>query len=106
MATRAMIDSPGDYTGRDGAIDHFLKLQPDAAEYATKSNGRLLYESANGDKWYLVRDSLGVAVVHSANLPAGGSVERIDVGEFLMQGRDGPERQELMRLIGTLVEGS
>jgi hypothetical protein len=102
MAAQTTINSPADYTGRDGGIDHALKLEktvpPDL-------NGRMLYASSNGDKWYLIRDSQGVAVVHVPNVPSGGQVARIDVGEFLVRGNGGPERQELLRLIGTLVDG-
>jgi hypothetical protein len=56
-------------------------------------------------RWYLVRDSAGVAVVHVANQASGGNVERMEVGDFLCRDGNGPERQEMVRLIGTLVEG-
>jgi hypothetical protein len=45
---------------------------------------RELYRSSNGDRWLLARD--------------------IEIGAFLSQGRHGPEHQELLRLIGMLVE--
>jgi hypothetical protein len=45
-----------------------------------------------------------VAVIHAPNGPSGGQVERTEIAEFLISG-DGPEQQELIRLIGTLVEG-
>jgi hypothetical protein len=66
--------------------------------------GRPLYASFNGDRWYLVRDSLGVAVLHVPNKSAGGQVDRMGVAEFFAAGA-GPEQQELIRLIGTLIEG-
>ena len=62
--------------------------------------GRRLYSSPNGDSWHLVHDMQGVAVVHIPNVPSGGKLKRIDVGEFLVRG-NGPERQELIRLIAT-----
>ena len=66
---------------------------------------RLLYASTNGDHWYLVRSEAGRALIrHRANLPSGGNVEELDVGEFLTRGPLGPEHQELLRLIGTLAE--
>ena len=35
----------------------------------------------------------------------GGRVSEIEVGEFLARGGRGPEHAELLRLIGTLVDG-
>jgi hypothetical protein len=67
---------------------------------------RELYRSANGDRWYLVCDRASgqVFVRHEANLPSGGTISDIEFGAFLVQGGHGPEHQELLRLIGTLVE--
>jgi hypothetical protein len=67
---------------------------------------RELYRSTNGDRWYLVRDSeSGRALVrHEPNLPSGGQIADIEIGTFLSRGGQGPEKQELLRLIGTLVE--
>ena len=64
-----------------------------------------LYHSSNGDRWHLARDldTGQVFVRHQANLPSGGHVADIEVGVFLSQGK-GPEQQELLRLIGTLVD--
>jgi hypothetical protein len=69
-----------------------------------QSVGRLLYASSNGDRWYLVNDSAGVAVVHVPNESSGGQVERMEVGDFLCRDGNGPERQEMIRLIGTLAQ--
>ncbi len=67
------------------------------------TNARKLYASPNGDRWHLVRDASGeVLVRHEANLAAGGKVTDIAIADFLESGR-GPEQQELLRLIGTLV---
>ena len=66
---------------------------------------RLLYTSANGDRWFLFRSEAGHAQIrHYANQPSGGNVTELEVGEFLTRGPQGPEHQELLRLIGTLVE--
>ena len=67
---------------------------------------RLLYASENGDRWSLCRDagSGRVVVRHRANLPSGGFVSDAGVGEFLVQGGLGPEKQELLRLIGSLID--
>ena len=85
-------------TGRDGAIDHALKLE------ALSPMGRLLYASSNGDSWHLVRDSKrGVAVMHVPNDASGGRAEFLSIAEFLTSG-SGPEQEELIRLIGTLID--
>ena len=66
---------------------------------------RELYQSPNGDRWLLVRDDGGrVFVRHEANLPSGGAVTDSEISEFLRRGGLGPEKQELLRLIGSLVE--
>jgi hypothetical protein len=67
---------------------------------------RLLYASENGDRWSLCQDldSGRIIVRHRANLQSGGLVTDVGVGEFLVQGGLGPEKQELLRLIGSLVD--
>jgi hypothetical protein len=67
---------------------------------------RVLYESANGDVWRLVRDpQSGVAKVeHEPNASSGGHTSLIEVGRFLRAGANGPEHQALLQLIGTLVD--
>ena len=67
---------------------------------------RELYHSANGDRWHLARDieSGQVFVMHYANPASGGKNAQIEIGAFLAHGGHGPEHQELLRLIGTLVE--
>jgi hypothetical protein len=68
------------------------------------TKARKLYSSPSGDRWYLIRDASGEIVVrHEANLAAGGNVAHIEIGTFLSSGR-GPEHQELLRLIGTLLD--
>jgi hypothetical protein len=70
-------------------------------------NIRELYHSPNGDRWHLARDPDNghVFVKHQANLPSGGHTAEIEIGVFLNQGH-GLEHQELLRLIGTLVEAA
>ena len=66
---------------------------------------RQLYESSNGDRWYLHRDSRGkVLVAHQANAPSGGILSLIELSTFLMPKNQGPEHQALRSLIGSLVE--
>jgi bifunctional DNA-binding transcriptional regulator/antitoxin component of YhaV-PrlF toxin-antitoxin module len=68
---------------------------------------RELYRIADGDRWSLIRDpgSGRVFVRHEPNASSGGRASDIEVGDFLVRGGGGPEHQELLRLIGTLVEG-
>jgi hypothetical protein len=65
---------------------------------------RQFYNSSNGDTWALVweADRDRIFVLHQANLPSGGRETETDIGTFLKQG-NGPEQQELLRLIATLV---
>ena len=69
------------------------------------AESRELYRSPNGDRWLLIRETLSerVLVRHEPNLPSGGQVSVIEVGEFLSRGH-GPEQQALLRLIGSLVD--
>jgi len=66
---------------------------------------RVLYESANGDVWWLVRHpQSGVPIVeHEPNVSSGGRTSRTEIGQFLRAGANGPEHQALLQLIGTLV---
>ena len=65
---------------------------------------RTLYNSPNGDRWLLVCDEPGAPFVcHEANRASGGKVTRLELGVFLSMGA-APEQQELLRLIGTLVD--
>jgi hypothetical protein len=67
---------------------------------------RELYSSPNGDRWFLARDPASgeVFIQHLPNTASGGWPSHIEIGTFLNQGGRGPERQELLRLIGMLVE--
>ena len=69
------------------------------------SRARVLYDSANGDRWLLVREGAdgSVLVRHEPNAPSGGATSERGVGEFLARGGRGPEHAEFERLIGTLV---
>jgi hypothetical protein len=66
---------------------------------------RPIYVSANGDRWLLAvdPDNGRVFVRHEPNLPSGGQVADIEIGAFLTAAGSGPEKQELLRLIATLV---
>lgn len=66
------------------------------------ANPREFFRSSNGDDWLLCGENGRLFVLHRANLPAGGSVERIELSDFLQPSNGGPEHQELRRLIGSL----
>jgi hypothetical protein len=67
---------------------------------------RLLYSSPNGDQWYLAKEAEAgrVFIVHEPNTASGGRVSQIELGSFMNRSGHGPEHQELVRLIGTLIE--
>ena len=77
------------------------------ANSAVAVRTREIYRSANGDRWLLAcdPDTARVFVRHEPNLPSGGQVADIEIGAFLIAAGNGPEKQELLRLIGTLVKG-
>jgi hypothetical protein len=66
---------------------------------------RAIYVSPNGDRWLLAvdPDSGRVFVRHEPNLPSGGQVADVEIGAFLIATGNGPEKQELLRLIARLV---
>ncbi len=65
---------------------------------------RKLYVSSSGERWYLIRDPSGAVFIrHEANVASGGHVAHIEIGAFLSSGH-GPEQQELLRLIGGLLD--
>lgn len=66
---------------------------------------RLIHASQNGDCWYLRFDpATGHSFVrHAGNVASGDHVTDIGLAAFLASGRNGPEHQELWRLIRTLV---
>jgi ketosteroid isomerase-like protein len=82
-----------------------LGCQHGAAGMAVET--RELYRSSSGDRWQLARDSESgrVFIVHEPNIASGGQTSHIEIGPFLTGGH-GPEHQELLRLIGTLVAKS
>jgi hypothetical protein len=97
MGLRATINIPRT-TGRDGAIDHVVKRQNKGME---KNACRHLFSGEKGS-WYLAKDVTGVYIAFIPDLSSGRDVRRLKVEDVLVAG--GPEREELLRLIGTLVD--
>jgi hypothetical protein len=67
---------------------------------------RILYESSNGDIWFLARHpaSNTPTVKHQPNANSGGRASYTEIGKFLRDGANGPEHQALLNLIGTLID--
>ena len=68
---------------------------------------RELYRNPNGDAWFLARNSDvdRVFIRHEPNRASGGRPNDTEIGVFLREGGQGSEKQELLRLIGGLVDG-
>jgi hypothetical protein len=65
---------------------------------------RLLYRSSNGDTWLLLKDGAGeIAVEHQPAIESGGESSVVDICEFLQARPRGPQHDELLRLLGTLI---
>jgi hypothetical protein len=65
---------------------------------------RKIYQSENGDSWWLCRGEGAVFVLNEVNRPSGGMVTRVELTQFLMSGRNGPEKQALLEMIGGLTQ--
>ena len=82
-----------------GAFKYALGRQIE--EQPAPSDSELIYESSNGDSWYLTRDpQTGArAVMHRPNPQSGGQASYIEIERFLSEGANGPEHQALRRLM-------
>lgn len=63
-----------------------------------------IHTSSNGDRWLLVRnpESGDVFVRHLPNAASGGKSSHIELEAFLLK-KGSPERESLLRMIGSLV---
>ncbi len=68
---------------------------------------REIYASPQGDRWYLARQAAShqVFIQHVGNPASGGHVSHVELRAFLSREGNAPEKQALLRLIGTLAEG-
>jgi hypothetical protein len=87
-----------------GSVSYVLGKQID--ERSEPVQGRLIYQSSNGDSWHLTNDpaSGAQAVLHRPNPQSGGQPSYIEINKFLAQGANGPEHQELRRLLQATLE--
>jgi hypothetical protein len=97
MDLKATIDIP-QRTGRDGGMDHVVKRQNGGL---SKNSCRHLFSGEKGS-WYLAKDMTGVYIAFIPDMSTGRDVRRMNVVDVLVAG--GPEREELLRLIGTLAD--
>jgi hypothetical protein len=89
---------------RTGTTSSPKRLSLSGVQVMENVRTRELYRSPNGDCWYLCRNTSGkIFVLHQANIPAGGRVSQIELGDFLARAY-GPEQQALLQMIGSLIE--
>jgi len=62
-----------------------------------------IYQSENGDSWWLCRVGSDVFVLHETNVPAGGTATRIEISKFLESGRNLRPTQALLDMIGEVT---
>ena len=69
-------------------------------EDAAAVEAEFIYESSNGDSWYLTQDPVTGArsVMHRPNPRSGGQVSYTEIEKFLSGSAGGPEHQALRRL--------
>jgi hypothetical protein len=65
---------------------------------------RKIFQSENGDSWWLCRERETVFVLHEANLSSGGAFTKIALGQFLSSSGNPPEKQALLQIIGELTQ--
>jgi hypothetical protein len=62
-----------------------------------------LYNSPNGDRWVLAKDTSGRLIIsHHPNAASGGSPSEMDADVFLAQGGGGPEHLALVEALSSL----
>jgi hypothetical protein len=84
-----------------GAFRYLLGKQIE--EKLAPAHTELIYESGNGDAWFLTQDTVTGArvVMHRANPESVGQVSYIEIEKFFSDGANGPEHQALRCLIET-----
>jgi hypothetical protein len=125
------VQQAGDHPFRDGTINvtfaeiaiwkenpsaqfQLMRLHPtqSAAKYVlgrqlrqdvAAADTRLIYQSSNGDSWYLARDPAtgAQAVMHRPTPQSGGRISYTEIEKFLSEGANGPEHQALRHLTET-----
>jgi hypothetical protein len=72
-------------------------------EEASSGNSSLVYQSSNGDSWFLPGDPVtgAAAVMHTPNPQSGGQASYVEIEKFLSEGASGPEHEALRHSIET-----
>jgi hypothetical protein len=65
---------------------------------------RKIYQSENGNSWWLCREQGAVFVLHEANVSSDFVVTRVELSQFLSSGGKTPEKQALVEMIGGLTQ--
>jgi hypothetical protein len=69
------------------------------------SHQRKIYHSENGDSWWLCFEESGrVCVLHEANASSGGKTSKLEIRDFVGEGKAGPEHQAFIRMLGELAK--
>jgi hypothetical protein len=70
-------------------------------EEASSDNSSLIYQSSNGDSWFLTRDPVtgAAAVMHTPNPQSSGQASYVEIEKFLSEGASGPEHEALRHAI-------
>jgi hypothetical protein len=65
----------------------------------------VIYESSNGDCWYLARDAHPERTVvrHQPNRASGGAISYYEINDFLAEGPS-PQQEALRRLLSAMAE--
>jgi hypothetical protein len=123
------VQEAGDYPFRDGTINltfseiaiwrknpgaqfRLMRVHPiqsvfkyvlgqEVGESFGAAENKLVYESSNGDSWWLTRHPVTgeQVVIHRPNPQSGGQASTVAAERFLSTGADGPEYQALKRLM-------
>jgi hypothetical protein len=123
------VQEPGDYPFRDGSINvtfaeiaiwkksphaqfRLMRVHPvrslvkyvlgqHLGETLSAPDQKLIYESSNGDAWWLGQNAATgrQTVHHRPNPKSGGRDSTIEIDQFLSAGANGPEHQALRQLL-------
>jgi hypothetical protein len=67
------------------------------------STRKELYNSPNGDRWFLLKDNNGkLVVIHEPNKSSGGTPSEVAVDVFLAHSGRGPEHEALVQELAAL----
>jgi hypothetical protein len=69
------------------------------------SHQRKFCHSENGDSWWLCFEENGrVCVLHETNASSGGKATKLEIANFLSEGKAGPQHGAFIRMLGELAK--